>query len=70
MAKAPKAKANYRPGSPAKRCADCSMFQPPSACSAVKGKISPQGLCDYFEKAPSNRRKAWYGDSYGGKSKD
>ena len=26
-------------------CAACSFFEPPSACKAVSGKISPTGWC-------------------------
>jgi hypothetical protein len=28
-----------------KKCSGCSLFQPPSSCSVVKGKISPNGYC-------------------------
>lgn len=48
--KVTKAEAHYRNGTEAQRCAICSMFRAPDACTAVKGKISPQALCDYFER--------------------
>jgi Inorganic Pyrophosphatase len=44
-----KAAANYRTGSPDMQCSQCTMFRSPDACTAVKGEISPQALCDYFE---------------------
>jgi hypothetical protein len=30
-------------------CAKCQLFQPPAACKIVKGKISPQGWCAFFQ---------------------
>lgn len=27
------------------------MFRPPKGCTAVDGKISPDGYCDYWEDA-------------------
>ncbi len=67
MAKATKAEANYRRGSKAKRCAQCSMFRPPDDCTAVKkgeDGISPGGLCDYFERKNA-RGERWYGGGNG-----
>lgn len=29
-------------------CANCQHFEPPSACKLVKGKVSPQGWCDFW----------------------
>lgn len=49
--KSTKAQAHYRNGTEAEHCAICTMFRAPNACTAVQGKISPQVLCDYFEKA-------------------
>jgi hypothetical protein len=31
-----------------KRCDRCVQFQPPDACKAVEGAISPQGSCRIF----------------------
>jgi hypothetical protein len=31
-----------------KRCDKCIQFQPPDACKAVEGTISPQGSCRIF----------------------
>ena len=47
--KSTKTNAHYRGGSKAKRCALCSMFEPPNGCRAVRGQISPRGLCDFYE---------------------
>lgn len=44
-----KEEARYRPREGKKRCAACTMFRAPSSCTLVKGRISPDGLCDYFE---------------------
>lgn len=30
-------------------CALCTMFRPPSSCTAVEGTISPHGVCKYFK---------------------
>jgi hypothetical protein len=29
-------------------CANCQHFIPPSSCKLVKGKISPNGWCDFW----------------------
>lgn len=49
-AKAPKATAHYRLGSNTTRCLLCTMFRSPDSCTAVTGKISPKGLCNYFKR--------------------
>jgi len=50
-AKSSKEEAEYQ-GHPngAARCADCSMFVRPSGCTAVEGRISPNGWCIYYER--------------------
>ncbi len=48
--KATKYEAHYRGGTKDKRCAICSMFEPPSSCTSVNGQISPRALCDFFER--------------------
>ena len=32
------------------RCDGCMLFQPPNACKAVQGEISPSGWCQLFAK--------------------
>ena len=49
MAKDTKEEANYRMGDETASCAQCTMFRQPESCTEVAGKISPDGLCDYFE---------------------
>jgi hypothetical protein len=45
-----KAKFKYqtKPGPGGKKCGACALFQAPSACSVVKGKIVPAGYCTSF----------------------
>jgi hypothetical protein len=45
-----KAQLKYQgtPGPGGKKCSGCSLFKAPAACSAVKGKISPNGYCIAF----------------------
>ncbi|MFA0811264.1 hypothetical protein [Microbulbifer epialgicus] len=31
-----------------KKCVDCQLFEPPSACIVVEGDISPEGWCSLF----------------------
>jgi hypothetical protein len=33
------------------KCAECSFFEPPKACKAVDGDISPEGWCQLWNKA-------------------
>ena len=54
--KATKTQANYRGGTAKKRCGICSMFQPPRGCSAVRGVISPQALCDFYEPKKAEKK--------------
>ena len=55
MAKDSKTVANYRAGTPNKRCALCTMFRPPASCTAVRGPIDPDDVCDYFKRKVSTR---------------
>ena len=32
------------------QCGNCSLFQPPSACTLVDGTISPSGWCKFWVK--------------------
>ncbi len=45
-------KAQYKyipkPGPGGKACAACALFQAPSSCAVVKGKILPTGYCGSF----------------------
>jgi hypothetical protein len=35
------------------QCSNCSLFQPPSACTLIDGTISPSGWCKFWvKKAP------------------
>lgn len=44
--------ANYRDGTREKHCSICTMWEPPSSCSAVAGEISPRGWCKYGKLKP------------------
>jgi hypothetical protein len=45
-----KAEAEYKTRGQGKRiCANCTMFRAPSSCTSVKGQISPQAVCKFFE---------------------
>jgi hypothetical protein len=33
------------------KCSECSLFEPPKACKAVEGDISPDGWCQLWTKA-------------------
>jgi len=51
MAKTSKDGAQYIVYTPKKeKCKACSMFRSPASCTLVKGIISPQGHCKYWEK--------------------
>jgi hypothetical protein len=32
------------------QCGNCSLFQPPSACTLIDGTISPSGWCKFWVK--------------------
>ena len=50
MAKSTKLDAHYRNSPKGEmRCGKCGMFRPPHSCSAVEGRISPDGYCTYFK---------------------
>jgi hypothetical protein len=53
---ATKHQANYRGGNSRYHCAICTMFVKPSACTVVRGHISPRALCDYFEPQKGHER--------------
>jgi len=44
-----KTEVNYGRGEGTTRCGYCTMFRMPLACTAVKGSIQRQGVCDLFE---------------------
>lgn len=52
VAKLSKAAVDYREPSERadRRCALCSMYMIPAACSHVAGDISPKGTCDDFAR--------------------
>jgi hypothetical protein len=35
----------------AQSCANCRLFEPPSACKSVDGSVSPSGWCKIYVKA-------------------
>ena len=39
-----------KPGKNGEKCSGCSLFKPPSSCSVVTGKISPNGWCVAWAK--------------------
>ena len=39
-----------KPGPKNEKCAACRFFKPPSACTIVTGKISPNGWCIAWSK--------------------
>lgn len=49
-----KAQAHYRAGEGTRRCSNCSMYGDHS-CSLVSGEISPNGLCDHFQRSGGMR---------------
>lgn len=52
-----KAEANYGPGYTKKDCSKCTMFRGDS-CAAVKGDISPYGVCRLHEARPNPFRRS------------
>lgn len=38
-------KYQLKPGPGGKKCSTCALFEAPSKCKLVKGKISPNGYC-------------------------
>lgn len=48
--KTTKKEAAYRGGNAKKRCGICSMYVPPSSCTAVRGVISPWAVCKFYER--------------------
>lgn len=52
MTKSTKAEAHYQGRPKGSACCKlCTMFRPPSGCTAVKGAVSPNGWCEYFKRA-------------------
>jgi hypothetical protein len=39
-----------KPGKNGQKCSGCRLFKPPSGCSVVTGKISPNGWCIAWAK--------------------
>ena len=37
------------------KCSNCNMWRPPSACTAVSGKISSNGWCEWHQYDRKNR---------------
>jgi hypothetical protein len=58
--KSSKVEANYRDRpSGANSCAVCTMFRPPSSCTAVEGAVQPTGWCRYFEAKTGKSSTPW-----------
>lgn len=53
--KASKEEAGYVADSPTRQCHTCTMFRAPEACTAVKGKISPAGHCNYYKMKEASK---------------
>jgi 8-oxo-dGTP pyrophosphatase MutT (NUDIX family) len=53
--KASKSEAGYVDDSPTRQCETCTMFMAPDACTAVRGKISPDGHCNYYEMSGARK---------------
>lgn len=50
--KSTKDEAHYRPGEGDDRCSNCTMFRPPTGCTATQTPVYPDMLCDHFELRP------------------
>lgn len=44
------------------QCSKCTMFVAPERCTAVEGRIVPNGWCKFFKLARTHSR---YGDANG-----
>lgn len=52
-----KSAAGYKPARETRvRCGTCSMFRPPVGCTLVKGDISAQAVCDFWEQGRGDDR--------------
>jgi hypothetical protein len=45
-----KEQAGYQDGAGDQRCAQCTLFQPPTDCKIVQGPINENGTCNYFQQ--------------------
>lgn len=50
MAKASKAAAHYRTGTPKRNCANCKWMHQDGTCTKVEGTVKPPMTSDYWEK--------------------
>lgn len=57
--KSTKETSNYREGNEEKRCGNCTMFRSPHECTAVKGYIEREALCDYFKRRIKERGRLY-----------
>jgi hypothetical protein len=48
--KVSKQSVRYSQGVAHRKCSLCSMWRPPASCSLVAGRISPEAVCDKFER--------------------
>ena len=37
------------------KCSNCNMWRPPNGCTAVKGKIAPDGWCKWHQYDRKNQ---------------
>ena len=37
------------------KCSNCNMWRPPNGCTAVKGKIAPDGWCKWHQYNRKNK---------------
>lgn len=56
-AKISQEEANYRGGEGDRRCDNCTMFRPPSECTAITGAVAADMLCDLFEAKEMEKAK-------------
>ena len=54
--KSSKAEVNYQDEPKGnEKCSNCNMWRPPNGCTAVKGKICPDGWCKIHKYDRKNR---------------
>ena len=54
--KASKATADYQNEPKGnEKCSNCNMWRPPNGCTAVKGKIAPDGWCKWHQYNRKNK---------------
>lgn len=60
MAKTTKDRANYTAATHSRvRCGTCLAFAPPRGCEIVRGDISADFVCDFWEEDAFPVKKSW-----------